>query len=170
MSKYEIFEKIINAYNTGNDGAMNFYTMQLLAEETGNPYQLGYEEAEIFGMLPTYYKQATSGRAGCFASEREISKNMKKLLSISTMNPYGKAVFFNQENTQEGEEPAEEPKKVKHVFGVIPVEEIQIVSEPKKEPDPTANIGFEKYEPVKTAEENLNKNSTAKKFSRRKKR
>ena len=54
MSKYEIFEKIINAYNTGNDGAMNFYTMQLLAEETGNPYQLGYEEAEIFATLPVW--------------------------------------------------------------------------------------------------------------------
>ena len=170
MSKYEIFEKIINAYNAGNDGAMNFYTMQLLAEETDNPYQLGYEEAEIFATLPVYYRQSQSGRVGSRKATVDITKKMKKLLSISTMNPYGKAVFFNQENTQEGEEPAEEPKKVKHVFGVIPVEEIQIISEPKKELDPMDNIGFEKYEPVEKAEENLNKNSTAKKFSRRKKR
>ena len=149
MTKYEIFEKIIQAYKSKNDAAMNFYTNQLLAQETENPYKLNYEEAALFAPLPTYYKQSQSGRVGSRKATVDISRNMKKILSISTMNPYSDQNFFNKENTgkEKREEIKEESKPVKHVFGVIPVEnEVKIEEDKKEQPKKLFNKRKKKQE------------------------
>lgn len=144
MSNYEIFEKIIKAYKDRNDGAMKFYTMQLLSQETGNPYQLGYKEADIFASLPACYVQSQSGRVGSRKASVDIGKRIKQILDISTMNPYSKENFFKQDDPEK-KEVVETAQQKTYVFGVVE-KEINEVSEPVEEPSPE--------ETTKVAEEN----------------
>lgn len=170
MSKYDIFEKIIQAYKTNNDAALYFNTMLLLENETENPYKLGYKEYELFSTMPIYYKKSKSKTVGQKNALANIKNNMKQILEISTMNPYSEGNFFKKEISEKGaktersEESAivqlEEPE---HILGVIPNQEIDdytvqvtetpeektekavLKPEPKQEPEPAPKKIFSRH-------------------------
>lgn len=125
MTKYDIFENIIRAYEAKNEDAFNYYSILLLSLEDKNPYELGYEEANLFNSLPICYLRYKHGGVGDRKAKKDIITNMKKILKISTMNPYSKDFFIKKANDESVVEPQKEDESVKepiHVLGILPEE------------------------------------------------
>lgn len=88
MTKYKMFESMLNAQKENNETEFIFYAIQIVGACKENPYTKGSQEALIFYPLHGYYVAYESGRVGDRKAKLNIIDGMKAILKINPNNPF----------------------------------------------------------------------------------
>ena len=129
-----LYNKVIEAYKSGDENAFAAAARNWVAEETVNPFEENTEEYELFFKARTAYDIWYSGAINARVSKRRMIAAVKSIAELNLPNPYGEV----KEKKKLFEKVAEqkEQKEQIHVLGVVPEkkeETVEISEEVKPE-------------------------------------
>ena len=121
MSNYELYEKVINAYKSGDENLFNASARNWIEGADIAPFE-NSEAVGLFGAAKHHYALWKSNGISSRVSKLRMINDVSKIAEMDLPNPY-------KEAKKRKEEHKEEPM---HVLGVVPDKTVESLAEEPK--------------------------------------